>query len=69
MNGEPLPILNGFPGATGRARILCDLLDEMPVVDSRAGRARRKLLDEDGVSRAGHSRGGNTNAEDGKAAK
>src|SRR5882757_11279189 len=44
-----------FPGATGRARILCDLLDEMPVVDSRAGRARRKLLDEDGVSRAGQS--------------
>src|SRR5882672_9240767 len=42
-------------GATGRPRILCDVLDEMPDVDSRAGRSGREFLDEDGVPRAGYA--------------
>src|SRR5207245_9928593 len=41
--------------APGRPRIFCDLLDEVPDVDSRSERAGRKLLDEDRISRARHA--------------
>ncbi len=55
MNGEPIPMLNGFPRAFDRTRIFCDLLDERPFLDSRAGQGRRKFLDEDRLSRSGYA--------------
>src|SRR5882724_1636642 len=42
-------------GAASGAGVFCDVLDEVPDVDSRTGQSGRKFLDEDGVPDSGHA--------------
>ena len=37
MNDQPLPMLNGFPGAPDRSRLFRHVLDEGSQLDPRAG--------------------------------
>src|SRR5207245_1511383 len=53
-----------FPRTACGARLFCNVLDEVPHLDSRPDRARRKFLDEDRIpcarpaARKHHTRGG-----------
>jgi len=45
MNGEPLPMLNGFPVSAGRAGKVWRVLDQAPHLDPRAHAGGRELLE------------------------
>src|SRR5256885_14719937 len=53
-----------FSGAAGDAGIFCNVLDEVPDVDSRTGQSGRKFLDEDGVPNSGHAAGHDNSGSD-----
>ena len=55
MNGEQLPLLNGFPLPPHRARLVLHLLGQNTKRRRGAGPAGYELLDEDGLHDPGHA--------------
>ena len=49
MNDKPLPMLNGFPAATDRARLVCDILGQVAFTHYGAQFSASQFLDGQGI--------------------